>query len=71
MLLLYLPISAGSSKAEGKKTVYGIAAYQKNKKVAFVQNVSPNLVLVICLCLRFNILRLSPLHLNDVLNDML
>lgn len=71
MLYLYLPTSVGSSKAEGKKTEYGIVAYQKNQKVAFVPNVSPNLLFIICLCLRFNILRLSPIHLANVLEDML
>lgn len=71
-MITYRVIREKSSKAEGRYiTTYGIAAYQKNKKVAFVQNVSPNLVFVICLCSRFNILRLSPLHLRDVLNDML
>lgn len=69
---IFIPVREKSSRAEGRYiTTYGIAAYQKKQKVAFVQNVSPNLFLVICLCLRFNILKLSPFHLADVLNDML
>lgn len=69
---VFMPVPERFLKAEGNYIItYGIAAYQKTHKIAFVPNVSPNLALVIRLCLRFNILKLSPLHLRDVLSDML
>lgn len=71
-MTLYLPTRENSSKVESNSIItYGIVAYHNNKKVASVPNVSPNLFYVISLCFRFNILKLSPLHLRDVLNDML
>ena len=71
-MTLFLPIRESSSKAESKSVVtYGISAYKNNKKVASVSNVSPKFFFVVSLCFKFNILKLSPLHLRDVLNDML
>ena len=69
---VFMPVPGRFLKAEGNYIItYGIAAYQKTHKIAYVPNVSPNLFFVICLCLRFNILKLSPLHLANVLEDML
>ena len=67
---IFIPVREKFSRAEGKKAEYGIAVYKGFRKVAFVQNVA-NFSFVLCLCIKYTLHQLSPIHLPEVLDDCL
>lgn len=72
MLNLYALTPERLSKAEGKSFVtYGITVYKNTKKIMYVSDISTKFFFVLFLCVKFTAYQLSPLHLRDVLSDML
>ena len=69
-MITYLPTREKYSRAEGKKTEYGIAVYKGFRKKAFVRDVA-NFSFVLCLCIKYTFHQLSPIHLMNVLEDSL
>ena len=51
--------------------MYGIAVFHNLRKVTVIRDLSPRLAFVLSLCVKFTFYQLSPLHLNDVLEDTL
>ena len=69
---LYLITAEGCSQStQGNKRAFGIAVFHNFRKVAHVHGLSDRLAFVLSLCVKFTLYQLSPLHLNDVLEDTL
>ncbi len=72
MLYLYLITAASCSQdTQENRRTYGIAVFQGFRKVAHVHDVSTKFLFVFRLCVKFTTLQLSPLHLTNVLEDVL
>lgn len=67
----YRPTLEKLSKAEGDYITYGITVYDGPHKVALVSDVSTRFSFVFSLCIKFTAHQLSPMHLMDVLEDIL
>ncbi len=71
-MTLFRVIREKSLIQENKRVVtYGIKAYRNTKEAEYVANVSTSFLFVLRLCMKFTVHRLSPMHLKDVLSDML
>lgn len=69
---LYAIIPEKFLKQDDKHIItYGINAYENTKQVAYIPCVSTRFWFVFSLCVKFTALQLSPIHLNDVLEDEL
>ena len=72
MLFLYLPIRERLSSDEfGEYVTYGIKALRNTRKIIFISDISPSFSFAVSICLKFTLMQLSPIHLLDVLNDIL